>query len=150
MAKFTAGDTGTETVVADTNSVVLELIGKVVAALGHGSDKDADALLAVERFNIVPDANDGGVETERDLAAVGRQMVGDGVLDHLEQLFLRVGRANRQTMEQLHHQASKSLECSRNAHCRADFNQDAFRGVDVDLQTTSLIDRRIEKGEKTL
>lgn len=140
MAEFAAGNTGTETVVADTNGVVFELIGKVIATFGHGAHKDADTLLVAQRFNIVPDANHRRIETEGNLAAVGRQMVGDGVFDHLEQLLLRIGRADRQAVQQLHHQSSKPLECSRNAHRRADFDQDAFCGVDVDLQAASLVD----------
>lgn len=84
MAEPTAGDTGTQTKVADTDAVVLETIGKGVITLGHGTDEDTDALLWCEVCNIVAYTYDGSIETESDLAAVGRKMVGDGVLDDLE------------------------------------------------------------------
>lgn len=47
-------------------------------------------------------------------------------------------------MEQLHHQTSESLEGSGDADSGADFNEDTFRGVDVDLQLSSLVYWRIK------
>ena len=44
VAELAAGDTGTQAEVADTDRVVLELIRKGVVSLGHGTDKDTDAL----------------------------------------------------------------------------------------------------------
>lgn len=58
VAELTAGYTGTETEVADGNGVVLELIGKVIVALGHGTDEDADALLGSESLDVVLDTHD--------------------------------------------------------------------------------------------
>ena len=49
-----------------------EEVGKVVCAVGHGTDEDTDALLGPEVRNIIPYADDRGVEAERDLAAVRR------------------------------------------------------------------------------
>ena len=43
-------------------------------------------------------------------------MIGDGVLDDLEQLFLRIGGANREPMQELDHETSKSLECTWNSN----------------------------------
>ena len=40
MAKLATCNTGTETVVADTDRFVLELIGKVILAFCHGTYKD--------------------------------------------------------------------------------------------------------------
>lgn len=45
VAKLAARNTRTETVIADGNRLILERIGKVVFALRHSSDEDADALL---------------------------------------------------------------------------------------------------------
>ena len=94
MTELTAGNTGTQTVVADTDLVVFEGIRKVIVALGHGSDEDANALLGPQGLDVVGGADDRRLETEGDLAAVGRQMVCDGVLDDLEQFLLRIGGAD--------------------------------------------------------
>lgn len=77
-------------------------------------------------------------------------MVGDGILDDTQELLLRVGGANRQTVQQLDHQTSKAFESSRNANRGRHLNQDTFGGVDVNLKFASLVDRRVEQGEKTL
>lgn len=45
MAELAARDAGRETVVADGDLLVYELVGEVVRALSHGSDKDTDTLL---------------------------------------------------------------------------------------------------------
>lgn len=75
VTEFAAGNTSAETVVADGDGVVLELVREIVASLGHGTDEDAHALLGTERLDIVVHTHDGGVETERNLAAVGREVV---------------------------------------------------------------------------
>ena len=72
MAKLAAGDTCTETVVADTDGFVLESVGEVVFAFGHGTNKDADALIGTKSVNVVSDSDNLGVETECDFAAVWR------------------------------------------------------------------------------
>lgn len=53
-------------------------------------------------------------------------------------------------MEQLDHQAGKSLEGSWDAYGGADFDEDAFGGVDVDLQFSCFVDGGVEEGEETL
>lgn len=77
-------------------------------------------------------------------------MIGDGVLDHLQQLLLRVGGANRESVQQLDHQPGKSLESTRNANAGVHFNQDTLGGVNEDLQFPGLVDGRVEESEKTL
>lgn len=52
-------------------------------------------------------------------------------------------------MQQLHHETSKSLERSGNAYSRADFDEDAFGGMDVDLEPAGLVYWRVEEGEQT-
>lgn len=53
-------------------------------------------------------------------------------------------------MQELDHQTGEALEGTRNAHGRADFDQNAFGGVDVDLQLSGLVDGGVEEGEKAL
>lgn len=150
VAELAAGHTGTETVVADTDRVVLERVGKVIVALGHGTDKDGDALLGTQRLDVILGADHGGVETHGHLAAVGGQVVGDRVLDDLEQLLLRVGGANGEPVEQLNHQTGEPLERSRNAHRGIDFDQNALGRVDENLEAAGLVDGRIQESEKAL
>lgn len=140
VAELAAGHTGTETVVADTDGVVLERVSKVIVALGHGTNEDGDALLGTQRLDVVLRTDHGGVETHGDLAAVGREVVGDGVLDDLEQLLLRVGGADGQSVEQLDHQTGEPLERSRNAHGGIDLDENALGRVNEDLKAASLID----------
>lgn len=139
MAEFTASHAGTQTVIADTDGLVLEGIGEIVVTLGHGTDKDTDALLGAESLEVVAHTHDRRLVAHGDLAAIGREMVGDGVLDDPEQLLLGVGRANGQSMKQLDHEAGKTLEGARNADRRVDLDQDTFGGMDVDLQFTGLV-----------
>lgn len=118
MAKLAAGDAGRETVVADGNLLIYELIGKVVGSLGHSANEDTYALLGSEILDIVSRSHNLFVKTECNLAAVGREVVRNGVLDDTQQLFLRVRRSDGQTMKELHHQTGEALEGSRNSHGR--------------------------------
>lgn len=77
-------------------------------------------------------------------------MVGDGVLDDLQQLLLRVGGTNGETVKQLHHQTSETLESSGNANGRIDLDQDSFGGVNKNLEATCLVHGGIKQGEQTL
>lgn len=150
MAKLAARDARAQAIVADTNRIVLERVGKVIAALGHGADEHADTLVLAQRLDVVVDAHDGGLEAEGDLAAVGRQVVGDGVLDDAQQLLLRVGGADGQAVQELHHEACEALEGAWDADGRADFDQHALGGVDVDLESAGFVDGRVEEREEAL
>lgn len=141
VTELAASHAGTKTVVADRDRVVLEFVGEVITALGHGADEHANALVWLQTLDVVARPDHLGFEGQRDLAAIGRQVVGDGVLDNLEQLLLRVGGADRQPVQQLYHETGESLEGTGNADCRADFNQDALGGMDIDLQLAGFVDR---------
>lgn len=130
---------------ADTDLLVHVLVGKVIGTLCHGTHKDAYALLGVQAVDVVPDPNDGGIEAERYLAAVGWQVVGYGVLNHAQELLLRVGRPDGQAMQKLDHQSSKALECSRDADRGGHLNEDTLGGLDVDLQLARLVYRRVKQ-----
>lgn len=88
MAELAASNTGRQAEVADTDGVILESICKIVAALCHGTDEDANALLWAKILNVVPHTDNRSIKTEGDLTAVGRQVISDRVLDDLEKLFL--------------------------------------------------------------
>lgn len=98
VAELAASHTGTETVVADGDGIVLEGVGKVIVALGHGTDKDGDTLAGAQGLDVVLGADNGGLETHSHLTAVRGQVVGNGVLDDLEQLLLGIGGTNGQAV----------------------------------------------------
>jgi hypothetical protein len=143
MAEFAACYAGTEIELADSDAVVLDVVREVVIALGHGTYKDGNALALVESTNVVADTYDLRIETERDLAAIRWQMVGDGVLDNLDELFLGCCRADLMPVQELDHKTGKSLERTRDAHCRADPDEHILGSVDVDLEFARLVDWRV-------
>jgi hypothetical protein len=144
VAELAAGDAGRETVVANRDLLVDKLVSKVVSTLGHGADKDAYALVVAQGVDVFTDADDRRVEAERDLPAVRRQVVGDGVRDDLEELLLRVRSLDGQAVEKLHHQTREPLERSRDADGRRHLDQHPLRRLDVDLQLPGLVDGRIQ------
>ena len=84
MTKFTAGNTGTQAVVADADRLVFEGVGKVIITFGHGAHENADAFSWAQACNIVSHLNELGVEAQGDLSAVGWQVIGDWILDYFE------------------------------------------------------------------
>lgn len=150
MAELGAGDGGGEGEVGDTDLLVHKLVGKVIATLGHGTDKDANGLVWVQLLDVLADLDNWCIKGEGNLAAVWWEMVGDWVLDDFEKLLLRVGGADRETVQELDHETSEALESTWDAHSWADLDEDTLGGGDVDLEETSLVDWRIEEGEKAL
>jgi hypothetical protein len=88
VTELATGNTCGKTVVANTDGFVLESIGKVVFAFGHGTDEDADALRGAQRVDVISDSYDICVKTQGDLPAIGWQVVRDRVLDDFEELLL--------------------------------------------------------------
>jgi len=150
MAKFTACHTCTQTVVADTDGVIFEGVGKVIVTLGHGTNEDANALVGTQRLDVVGGPHHRSLETESHLPAVGGKMVRDGVLDNLQQLLLGVCRADRQPVKELNHQTGEPLESSGNTDGGVHFNQNPFGGVNVNLQSSGLVDGRVKEGQEAL
>lgn len=72
-------------------------------------------------------------------------MLGDGVLNHLEELLLRSSAADGETVEQLDHETGEALEGTWNADGGGDFDEDVFGRVDVDLKLAGFVDGRVEK-----
>lgn len=103
MAELAASNTGRQREVADGNLLIHKRVGEVILTLGHSTDKNADAVLGIHGFDILTDLDQWRIETQRDFATVGRQMVGDGVLNHAEQFLVGIGGANRQAVQKLHH-----------------------------------------------
>lgn len=150
MAELAACYTGRERPAADCNLLVYQGIGEVIRTLGHGADEDAYALLGTHALDIIPKTHQRRFETERDLPAVGRQVISNGVLDHSQQLIIRVGGSDRQSVQQLNHETCESLERSGNSDRRGNFDEDALGGVNINLQLSSLVDGRIKKRQEAL
>jgi len=53
-------------------------------------------------------------------------------------------------MKKLDHQTAESFECPWYSDVRIDFDQNAFCCVNVDLEKTSFVKRRIKECKKTL
>jgi len=49
-------------------------------------------------------------------------------------------------MEELDHETCESLECTGDSYGRAHFDEDTLGCMDVDLQFSCFVDRRVEKG----
>lgn len=90
VAEFAASNTGTETEVADGDGIIFEGIGKVITTFGHGTDEDTDTLVWVEILHVLSDTNDLCVERESHFPTVWWEVIRDGILDHFEQLLLRI------------------------------------------------------------
>ena len=150
VTELATGDAGTETVIAKTDLVVDERVGKVVMTFGHGADEDADALVGGQVSDVVPHPYDGGVVAERHLPTARRQVIGDGVLNDLEKLLRRFGRPNGQSMQQLHHETSEAFKGPWNAHGWANLDQDPLSRVNINLKLAGLVDGRVQQGQQTL
>jgi hypothetical protein len=48
------------------------------------------------------------------------------------------------SVQELDHESSKPLECTRNAHCRADPYEHILGRVDVDLELARLVNWRVK------
>jgi hypothetical protein len=62
VAEFAAGHAGRETEVADRYLLVDKRIGEVVRSLGHGSNKNTNALLLPNGLYIISDSYKWGIE----------------------------------------------------------------------------------------
>lgn len=150
MAELAACNTCAEAVIADADRLILECICEIVLALGHGSDKYTNALSWSQGLDIVSHADHFSIKAKGDFPTVRRKMVCDWVLDDLEKLLLRVSRPDGQLVKQLNHEPCEAFEGTRNAHGRADLDEDAPGGMDVDLKLACLVHWRIEESQKTL
>lgn len=103
MAEFAACNAGTKAPVADTDRVVFKVIREVVITLCHSSNEDRNAFVLIQAMNVIPHANNLGLEAEGDFAAVRGKVVGDRILDDLNQFLLRSGRPDLVSVEKLNH-----------------------------------------------
>jgi len=77
-------------------------------------------------------------------------MIGYGVLDDFKELLLGRSGANGHAVKELDHKTCEPFESSRNAHGWIDFDQDAFGGMNEDLELAGFVDWRVEEGKEAL
>ena len=90
ITEFATCYTSTQAVVAYTDGIVLEAVGKIVVTFGHCTDEYANALFGPQVRDVVLDPNDICVIAECNLTAIWGQMICDGIFDHFEKLLLRI------------------------------------------------------------
>jgi hypothetical protein len=147
VTELAASHTGRQREVTDRNLLVYKRVGEVILTLGHSTNENADAVLRIHRFDPLTNLDKWRIEAQRNFATVGRQVVGDGVLNNAKQLLVGVGGADRQAVQKLYHETGKTLERSGNADWGRDLDQDALGGMDVDLELAILVDGGIQEGE---
>lgn len=150
MAELAACNGCRQREIRNRDLLVDEFVRKVICPLRHRTDEDADTLILVQFLHVLPNFHNGRIKRQRDLAAVRRQVVGDRVLDNLQELFLGVCGADGQAVQQLHHQTREALECARDADGGGDFDKYAFGGGDIDLEEAGFVDWGVEEGKETL
>ena len=77
-------------------------------------------------------------------------MVSDRSFDNPQEFLLGCCAPNGELVEQLHHQASKSLKGARDANGRRYFDQDTPSRGNVYLESTCFVNGRVEQSEQAL
>lgn len=88
MAEFAAGYASAEVEVADSDGIVLDVICEAVVSFGHCTHENGNAFILLKALNVVPHPHHLSIETESDLSAIGREVVRDGIFNHLDELLL--------------------------------------------------------------
>lgn len=88
MTEFAACHTCAETVIADTDRLILETVCEIVPSLCHGSNENADAFFRAQCLDVISDSHDFSVEAQGNLSTIWWQVIGDGVLDDFQELLL--------------------------------------------------------------
>jgi len=84
-------------------------------------------------------------EGEPNARHVDGQVLGDGVLDHLEQFVWSVGGADGQFLQQLHHETAEALERAWNAYRWVDADEHVLLCVHVNrADAPSLVQGAVE------
>lgn len=90
MTEFAACHACAQAVIAYADRLVFEAVSEVVFSFCHCANEDANAFAGVQRINVVSNSYHLGVKAEGNLSATWRKVVGDGILDDFEELFLRI------------------------------------------------------------
>ena len=82
--------------------------------------------------------------------SAGRQMLREWILNDLEQCGGLPGRLDFQFVQQLDHESGKPLVGARDATGGINFNEYLLLSVNVNLQQTCLVERRVHEGQQFL
>lgn len=148
--KLAARNTGAQAVLADTDLLIHHSIGKVVLSMSHGTYEHGDTASLRNRREVATQPLNRTIEGEGDFVRVGWEVIRDGILDDPQKLFATTHAADAELVQKLDHESGETFEGSRNAHVRVDFDENTTGGVDVDLEETGFVERRVEEGEEAL
>jgi len=114
-----------------------------------GTDNEDDRLIG-ERSDEVCDVDELTSNGSTDTECTRREILCDGVLDDLEEDIRTISGSDLEFIEELDHQTGETLESTGNTHAGRDVDEDVAGGLDVHLQVTSLVERRIKESEEAL
>jgi len=150
VTHLAASNTRRKRIVANTDLLVDPSVGEVILSLRHGADDDAETLVFTEGTDVLTHIDSRSLPAQRDFATVRRKILGDRVLDDLEEFLRAGGGSDRQLVQQLHHETSETFKGTRYAYGWVHLDQNPLCGLDVHLQLAGFVDRRVEKGQKAL
>ena len=122
----------------------------------HGTDNEADGRRRAGRIgrNEARRQAQGGVQSPLARHAVhartGGKVLGEGILDDLHQARGGTGRLDFHFMQQLYHQAREALVRAGDADGGVDLDQHILSGADVHLETSGLVEGRVDQGQQFL
>jgi hypothetical protein len=77
-------------------------------------------------------------------------MLRERILDDLQQCGTVIPRLDFHLVQQLHHEPSESLVCSRDSNTRVYINQDFAFGMNVDFEQASLVQGTVQQSQHLL
>lgn len=83
-------------------------------------------------------------------AGTGGQVLGEGILDDLHQTRRRTGRLDLHLVQELDHESAEALVRARHADGGVNLDQHVLGGADVDLETSRLVEGRVDQGQQFL
>ena len=83
-------------------------------------------------------------------AGTGGQVLGEGILDDLHQTRRRTGRLDLHLVQELDHESAEALVSAGHADGGVDLDQHVLGGANVDLETSRLVEGRVDQGQQFL
>ena len=105
---------------------------------GNRSDDEANWLFAF-RHQIRCFRSSFSTERQANLFAAHGQMIRDWVLYDFQQFQARVRSLDRELVQQLYNEASKTRKCPGDPRLRVDLNEDVIGGTNVNLNKRQLV-----------
>ena len=123
---------------------------------GHGTNDEADGWSGTGGVgrHQVGGQTQGTVQSALAGHAVhpgtGGEMLGEGILDDLHQTRRRTGRLDLHLVQELDHESAEALVRAGHADGGVDLDQHVLGGANVDLETSRLVEGRVDQGQQFL